>query len=300
MKILISFFNQKLKNNIINLFTDMNIKNNNQCLLIDNTLKIDYSQTKLNCYCYDIKIADKILDSLNYLDEVEHIMINTTIYDFNAMVKLAHKGTLKHLNTEQNELSFELELCDYLYAIINVKDCNAVLELKFTVSDHVKHPLIYIDILNNYFDFQNEKTIHTYKYYYKYLYSANGFKKYSKYLNLYPNYKYNGLSYKYILSNGYLKFVLNDVELNYPNVIEFKSNDIQDIDIIKQLNKFFNINTIQEITITEGLNYTIEDLLKDNYVKNDNFFEYIKTIDYIKYIYDIYKDELKIIKNIIL
>ena len=334
MKILINFLNQNNKDKIISPFVNYeNCNADDDKLIIPGILKIDYSKTNIKCYCYSLYIAELIISSICstsnsddnngsiiFPNNLDSIMLECEIYDFDSILELASNGITNYINTDKKQIKANMSLSQWLSADINVNNNKALINLKcnnYNISvndksakvfcDRVKeHPLIFASNLRKYFNFGSEIKLEPsieYIYFYKMWKSDTGFKKYSNFINDNKDldFKYNeGKEYNCSLSkNGKIEFKLLEISDKYPKKIIYQTDDINDLKVLDKLKKYFNFNNISIISKINNLKLNIDTLLnKLNFYKDEEFFVFCNMKDNFKATYNIYNNILNIKQDI--
>ena len=335
MKILINFLSQNNKDKIISPFVNYeNCNANDDNLIIPGVLKIDYSSNNIKCYCYSLYIAELIISSIctitNSSDDnigniifpnnLDSIMLECDIYTFELILELASNGTTQYINTEKQQIKFNVSLSQWLSADININNNKALINLKcnnynISVNDRSakifcervkEHPLFFASNLRKYFNFGNEIKLEPkieYMYFYKMLKSDTGYKKYSNFINDNKelDFIYNeGKEYTCNLSKtGKIEFKLLEIGDKYPKKIIYQTEDYNDLIYIDKLKKYFNINNISIISKVSNLKLNIDILLnKLNFYKDEEFFVFTNINDNFKATYNIYNNILNIKQDI--
>lgn len=286
-------------------------------VIVPNVFKLDYSNG-LRCYCYDLYITESIVSSVMQIDnnkndviismpkDFEYIIIECDINSFDDIVELSINKDVSYLNVQLKEIRFFLKQ-DYLNLDINIRDNKAIIKISFIdfalkvddVSNFIKRtkqkPLLYIQSLNEYFNFgtYEAKPELEYMYYYKMLKSDTGYRKYANFINESSlQFTYTNKEYKAKLKKGKIEFKVENIADKYPKKIIFQSESEEDLKYIAELQKYFNINQITIIAKINNLRLDMIDLMKLDFHKEEDFFIFSNTQDKFKATYDIFDNTL--------
>lgn len=330
MKILLNFFNQDNKDEIISPFLSMNgCKADDNYLIIPNTIKIDYSKNDINCYCFGFSTVEKILSnicnvevendnnvgSINFPNSLNCAVLQSKIIDFTQVMDLCSNGKVEYINTEQKKIKAKVPLSQWLNADIVINGEDAFINLHFisykiVVNDksaakfceRVKqHPLISANGLSNYFDFGKVAELEPnveYICFWKVLKSDNGYKKYSNFINecndkLIVTYD-EGKKYKCEFDGGKIEFQMLSIGDKYPKKVILQMQKLN-YDILTSLTKQLNFNTIDLVSKITNIKLSTHTLLKKlNFYKDEDFFIFTNVSNNFKATYDIYNNTLNI------
>ena len=323
MKVVLEFFNQDHKSDIIAPFIKMNnCKITKECLIISNVVKIDFKEEYIKCFCMGLNVAELILSSICHIDigddnnygniefakELTDVILQAKINNFDEILQLASTGNVQYINTEEQQLKMSVKLSQWLSASMTVKDNNAYINFKLidyevSTNDHSanrfctrvkQHPLVSAAMLTKYFEFGDEiklKPNIEYLCFWKMLKSENGYKKYSNFMNeckdiINVEYK-DGKKYTCSFDGGKIEFQLIDIGDKYPKKVILQLERANKL-IIESLQKNLNLKTIELVSKITNLKLNSNQLLKDlRFFKADKFFMFENVYKLLKAEYDI-------------
>lgn len=319
MRSLIVFNNTEEKDRILSNLKFKDCVDNGQTVIVPNLFKLDYSNG-LKCYSFDLKITEQIISSILQIDNnkndieikavksFQYIVLECDIVDFDKIIELSVNKDVSYINLSLKEIRFFLKQ-DYLDLDINIRNNKAVIKATIKefntkvddVSKFIKrtkeHPLMYIQSLNEYFNFgyYEFKPSLEYMYYYKMLKSDTGYRKYADFINNSSlEFTYSNKEYKAKLNDGKIEFKIENISDKYPKKIIFQTQSEKDLIYIKELQKYFNINQITIIAKVINIQLNMVDLLKLDFHKEEEFFTFSNIQDKFKATYDIFDNTLSV------
>jgi len=327
MKIVIQFLDHTYKSEIITPFLGIeNCEATETELVVPKLVKIDYSKENLLCYCFSLNVAEKIISSVcnctitdthgevKFVNSLYNMVIETEILDFDNILKFVSNYKVQNVNTNNGNLKALIELSEWMTVDLMV-DKKAILNINFKnviVHDNIKtfcervknHPLIFLVNLKQYFNFGIERKLipKIEKFcFYKILESANGYKKYSNFINdckdkIKIEYE-EGKSYLCLFDGGKIDFILLNIADEYPKKIIMEIDEINDIELLTIIQKHFSMNVIDLYAEVINIKFSIDDLLNKMGFEKDNGF-FIFTNKNMNMQYDINNFKLTIKKEI--
>ena len=322
MKVLLKFFNNDHKSEIITPFLNMQ-----DCIVTDKQLvvpkmvKIVFDES-ISCYCLSLSIAELILSSIcmittdtdnnigeiTFPRELTDIILEVKTKSFPKVMELASTGKIKYINSKIEEVKMLVPLSQWLSADVNVSEANAYINFKLNdysinVSDQSatrfctrvkQHPLIAASMLTEYFDFGDEiqlKPVIEYLCFWKLLKAENGYKKYANCMNeckSIMNITYDdGKKYRCDFDGGKLEFQLTAIGDKYPNKVILQFDKIN-LEVLESLKKNLSLKTIELVCKITSLQLSTNTLLRKlRFFKADNFFMFENVYDNLKAEYDI-------------
>ena len=323
MKVVLEFFNQDHKSNIIAPFIKLDsCKITKEYLIVPSVVKIDFKSEYIKCFCMGLNVAELILSSVCHIDigddnnygniefakELTDVILQAKINNFDEILQLASTGTIQYINTEEQQLKMTVKLSQWLSAAVVVRNNNAYINFKLvdyevSTNDHSanrfctrvkQHPLVSAAMLTKYFEFGDEiklKPNIEYLCFWKMLKSDNGYKKYSNFMNeckdiINVEYK-DGKKYTCSFDGGKIEFQLIDIGDKYPKKVILQLERANKL-IIESLQKNLNLKTIELVSKITNLKLNSNQLLKDlRFFKADKFFMFENVYKLLKAEYDI-------------
>jgi hypothetical protein len=150
MKILIQFFDQDKKSEIITPFIALDkCIASDDGLVVPGLIKIDYSKNDIKCFCLGLDVVEKILSNIcniqvdssgnsgliSFPRSLSGVMLETQILDFQKVLELAGNGTVEYVNTDKKSLKANVLLSQWLSANLVVAPTTST---TFAVAGKVK------------------------------------------------------------------------------------------------------------------------------------------------------------------